>query len=198
MSRQAALSNQVAPVHIGRNCRISMPTKFILAEQTNPYHQHEISPTCVCLICRVASSCSAKCFPIGCNPSLPRKKDILTKGYSPPPPWGSAIRITSPFIRPIITCPEKLFADITETFLAGNSYTPLCSMATRRMRLYGLIREPSIPCADASLFCSGKLENPVCQLLRHSPATPKPWQRRVIRISSLSCDACRAPLKRNA
>src|SRR5437763_848482 len=127
-----------------------MPTKFILAEQKNPYHQHEISPTCVCLICQVASSCSAKCFPIGCNPSLPRKKDILTKGYSPPPPWGSAIRITSPFIRPIITCPEKLFADITETFLAGNSYTPLCSMATRRMRLYGLIREPSIPCADGT------------------------------------------------
>src|SRR5213080_4678791 len=168
MSRQAALSNRVAPPRIGRNCRISMATKLVLADPMNPYLQHETSSICVCLICRVASSCSARFFPNGCNPSLPREKDIPTKGYSPPPPWGSAIRITSPFIRWIIRCRAKLFADITVTFLPGNSLTPLRSMARRRLRLHGFIRARSIFCADASLFCSGKIENPVCQSFRHS------------------------------
>src|SRR5213080_1953919 len=168
MSRQAALSNRVAPPRIGRNCRISMATKLVLADPMNPYLQHETSSICVCLICRVASSCSARFFPNGCNPSLPRERDIPTKRYSPRPPWGSAIRITSPFIRWIIRCRAKLFADITVTFLSGNSLTPLRSMARRRLRLYGFIRARSIFCADASLFCSGKIENPVCQSFRHS------------------------------
>src|SRR5437773_2604732 len=168
MYRQAALSNRMAPPRIGRNCRISISTKLVLAVPMNPYLQHETSSICVCLICRVASSCSARFFPNGCNPSLPREKDIPTKGYSPPPPWASAIRITSPFIRWIIRCRAKLFADITVTFLSGNSLTPLRSMARRRLRLYGFIRARSIFCADASLFCSGKIENPVCQWFRHS------------------------------
>src|SRR6266498_3107365 len=145
-----------------------MATKLVLADPMNPYLQHETSSICVCLICRVASSCSARFFPNGCNPSLPREKDIPTKGYSPPTPWGSAILITSPFIRWIIRCRAKLFADITVTFLPGNSLTPLRSMARRRLRLHGFIRARSIFCADASLFCSGKIENPVCQSFRHS------------------------------
>src|SRR6266480_4441488 len=163
MSRQVALSNRVAPVHIGRNCQISMATKLISADSTTPYPPHETSPICVCLICRVASSCFARFFPNGYNRSLPREKDMPTKRYSPPPPWRSAIQSTSPFIRWIIKCPVKLFADITVTFLPENCRTSLRSMARRRLRLHGFIRARSNSCGDASRFCSGKIENPVYQ-----------------------------------
>jgi len=54
------------------------PRNSSLAEQTRPYHQHETSSTCVCLICRGRVELFSKVFPDGCNPSL-RKEDILTR-----------------------------------------------------------------------------------------------------------------------
>ena len=143
-----------------------MPAKLILADPAGPARQLETSPTCAYLLCRVASSCSARLFPNGCNPSLPRKKEIPTKDCSPPPPWRSAIQITSPFIRWIIACPAKRCADITVTFLLRNSPTPSCSMPTYHVRRNGFIRARSITCGDASLFCSGKIEDLVCQSSR--------------------------------
>jgi hypothetical protein len=143
-----------------------MPAKLILADPLGPARQRETSPTCACLICRGASSCSARFFQNGSNPWLPRMKKIPTKDCSPPPPWRSAIRITSAFIRGIIRCPATLCADITVTFLPGNYPTPSCLMPARHVRRNGFIRARSIPCADASLFCSGKVENPGCQSSR--------------------------------
>jgi Dolichyl-phosphate-mannose-protein mannosyltransferase len=100
-----------------------------------------------------------KVFPEWVQPLI-ADSQVPTKGYSPPPLWRSAIRITSAFIRRIIACPSKLCADITVTFLPGNSPTPSCSMPAPQERRHGFIRARSIPCADASLFCSGKVEDP--------------------------------------
>src|SRR4029453_676797 len=66
----------------------------------------------------------------------------------------------SRFTRWIIACPAKWCADITVTFLPGNSPTSSFSMPTHHVRRNGFIRARSITCADASLFCSGKVEDP--------------------------------------
>src|SRR6266478_6787476 len=67
-----------------------------------------------------------------------------------------------------MTCAAKLLADITVTFLPGDSLTPLCSIPRCKLCLHGFIPARSISCVDASLFCSGKLEDPVHQSFRHS------------------------------
>src|SRR4030095_11896446 len=140
-----------------------MPTKLILVDPTSLSRQQETLPTCACLMCRVASNCSARFFPNGSNPWLPRMNEIPTKGCSPRPPWRNVIRITSAFIPWIITCPEKLCADITETFLVKNSPTQSSSMPRRHVSRHGFTRASSITCPDALLFCSGKIEDPACR-----------------------------------